>query len=342
MASVIYNLGGVSKGKEINIGWLIGRPVIASIAMGVFSPLFAKYFFSPVFRWYVEHHFVRFKHVANVVLMVVVLCAFVSIADFAGASVLYGSFLAGTFLSSLPCTHPDAPFMALSREHGESDPEKTPSFVHTFEKYFLDAQQYVLQPMFFASIGFAIPFKKLWTGEAVWKGVVFSLLMLFGKAAVGFFIPTWDFFARRPRVSIPTLAKSTWKPATLLGMAMVARGEIGLLIIQIGLNETTFLSQEAFITAAWAIVLNTVIGPRPRRPAAQKARQGDMHRRALGAQGDLTRRGVGQRPLRPAQHALDQQAALAHRQPGGQPLAQQEREPRGRRRGGDGEAAERG
>lgn len=44
-------------------------------------------------------------------------------------------------------------------------------------------------------------------------------------------------------------------------MAMVARGEIGLLIIQIGLNQTTFLSEEAFLVAIWAIVLNTIIGP---------------------------------------------------------------------------------
>ena len=42
---------------------------------------------------------------------------------------------------------------------------------------------------------------------------------------------------------------------------MVARGEIGLLIIQIGLNQTPFMSETAFITAAWAIVLNTIIGP---------------------------------------------------------------------------------
>ena len=53
----------------------------------------------------------------------------------------------------------------------------------------------------------------------------------------------------------------TWKPATFLGMAMVARGEIGLLIIQIGLNDTPFLTEEAFTTATWAIVLNTIIGP---------------------------------------------------------------------------------
>ena len=55
--------------------------------------------------------------------------------------------------------------------------------------------------------------------------------------------------------------KRSWKPATFLGMAMVARGEIGLLIIQVGLNQTPFLSEPAFVTAAWAIILNTIIGP---------------------------------------------------------------------------------
>lgn len=55
--------------------------------------------------------------------------------------------------------------------------------------------------------------------------------------------------------------KSHWTSATLLGMAMVARGEIGLLIIQLGLNDTSFLTEEAFLVAIWAIVLDTIIGP---------------------------------------------------------------------------------
>lgn len=47
----------------------------------------------------------------------------------------------------------------------------------------------------------------------------------------------------------------------LLGSAMVARGEIGLLIIEVGYNETSYVSQDGFITAVWAILLNTIIGP---------------------------------------------------------------------------------
>lgn len=47
----------------------------------------------------------------------------------------------------------------------------------------------------------------------------------------------------------------------LLGSAMVARGEIGLLIIEIGYNATPYVSEEGFISAVWAILLNTIIGP---------------------------------------------------------------------------------
>jgi hypothetical protein len=42
---------------------------------------------------------------------------------------------------------------------------------------------------------------------------------------------------------------------------MVARGEIGLLIIEIGYNDTSYVTEDGFITGVWAILLNTIIGP---------------------------------------------------------------------------------
>lgn len=54
---------------------------------------------------------------------------------------------------------------------------------------------------------------------------------------------------------------ATWLSALLLGAAMVPRGEIGLLIIEIGYNSTSYVSEEGFITGVWAILLNTIIGP---------------------------------------------------------------------------------
>ena len=49
-------------------------------------------------------------------------------------------------------------------------------------------------------------------------------------------------------------------PALLLGMVMVARGENGRLIIEIGYNNTSYVLSDGFMTAIWAILLNTIIG----------------------------------------------------------------------------------
>ncbi|KAK4213365.1 Hsp70 ATPase ssc1 [Rhypophila decipiens] len=268
LVSVIHQLRGIADGS--NLGWIIGRPILASGLLAVLTPLVAKFIAGPLFRRFVEVRFARFKHASNIVLMVFVLCAFLAISAYAGASMLFGAFLTGAFTSSLPSKHPEGPFVGvLSREHGESTAGKSPTFVHTFEKYVSHVQRFILQPLFFASIGFAIPFLDMWTGEIIWKGVVFTLLMLLGKVVVGVCVPLWDLLVDRQRSLLEkgqtltgrSFVPTSWAPATLLGTAMVARGEIGLIIIQIGLNETPFLSQKAFVIAVWAIVLNTIIGP---------------------------------------------------------------------------------
>jgi Kef-type K+ transport system membrane component KefB len=56
----------------------------------------------------------------------------------------------------------------------------------------LDTQQYVLAPLFFASIGFAIPFLDLWTREAIWEGIVYILLTLVAKFMVGLWVAIWS------------------------------------------------------------------------------------------------------------------------------------------------------
>lgn len=172
-----------------NLGWIIGRPIVASIAMTIVTPLVTKYLFAPIFRRFIEYHFARFDHISNIVLMTLVLSAFISIAAFTGTSILFGAFLAGTFLTYLPSKHPEGPFVIMNREEGEREADKSPTFIHTFELYLLDVQKYLMEPLFFASVGFAIPFVDLWTGERIWKGIVYTLLMAFAK--VGRSLSTW-------------------------------------------------------------------------------------------------------------------------------------------------------
>ncbi|SPQ25299.1 db8fb8e5-cc05-442f-b554-96012710f49b [Thermothielavioides terrestris] len=263
LVSLIRNLRGVAgdaDGGGTSLGWTVGRPVLASGLMAVLTPVVAWLVAGPLYRRFVTPSRLQraaaagVAHAFNILLMAAVLCAFLTIAAYAGASVLFGAFLAGAFVSSLPARQ--------AREEGERE---IPVFTDSFEHYLGTPQKYVFQPLFFASIGFAIPFVDLWTGESIWKGVVYALLMAFAKIVVGVMVPVWEFISPRLRQRSsgkrPVSGTATWAPATLLGAAMVARGEIGLVIIQIGLNETPFLSQEAFIIGVWAIVLNTIIGP---------------------------------------------------------------------------------
>ncbi|CAG7978656.1 unnamed protein product [Penicillium salamii] len=291
MLSVIGDLGKLSGGGDsANLGWLIGRPIVASIGMAVVTPIVTKWVFAPFFRKFIEHRFARFDHISNIILMTLVLSAFITIAGFTGTSVLFGAFLAGVFLTYIPSKHPEGPFVVLSREQGEREANKSPTFIHTFEKYLLGPQQYLMEPLFFSSIGFSIPFLKLWTGERIWKGIVYTLLMTFAKCIVGMWVPMWQLVLGvkshkeepheeqktqgQPKIEDNNPSdeeqsdqekrktwKRAWLAATLLGSAMVARGEIGLLIIEIGHNETPYVSDEGFYTGVWAILLNTIIGP---------------------------------------------------------------------------------
>ncbi|KAL2173158.1 Sodium/hydrogen exchanger family-domain-containing protein [Thermothelomyces heterothallicus CBS 202.75] len=275
LVSVIRNLRGIAAagggdgggggGSEApttttsSLGWVIGRPVLASALMALLTPAVARFAAGPLYRrFFAPRVSAGAARVVNFLLMAVVLCAFVAIAAYAGASVLFGAFLAGAFVSSLPGGG------RAEQIGGAGEPR---GFADSFEHYLGPLQRYVLQPLFFASIGFAIPFAELWTGEIIWKGVVYTLLMVSGKLLVGIVVPIWDFIFHRIRKRSSEKRPdsvgvgSSWAPATLLGAAMVARGEIGLLIIQIGLNETPFLTPKAFVIGVWAIVLNTIIGP---------------------------------------------------------------------------------
>ncbi|GMG02463.1 unnamed protein product [Aspergillus oryzae var. brunneus] len=255
MNSIISDLGKLSN-SDANLGWIIGRPIVASVAMAIVTPIVTKFLFAPIFRKYIEFHFARYDHISNIILMTLVLCAFISIAAYTGTSVLFGAFLAGTFLSYLPSKRPDGPFVVMSREEGEQNEDKSPTFVHTFEAYLLGVQTYLMEPLFFASIGFAIPFVQLWTGKRIWR-VWKHLPWTKSKAD-----KTSKESSSAPDVPIETPKdNASMLSALLLGSAMVARGEIGLLIIEIGYNSTEYVSEEGFITGVWAILLNTIIGP---------------------------------------------------------------------------------
>lgn len=187
---------------------------------------------------------------------------------------------------------------------------------HIFKKYFGPALRTVLKPFFFASIGFAIPITRMFSGEVVWRGIVYTILMVFAKLACGLclirftspIIPTralrklvparlsghavWPFRMGTQKSNGPAGAESqgaaaptqtqqpkqkskkpqipkpmSLYPATMLGSAMVARGEIGFLISSVAESNGVFGpstaggSSELYLIVTWAILLCTLIGP---------------------------------------------------------------------------------
>lgn len=180
MVSVISNLGGIEDGGGSNIGWIIGRPIVASFAIGAISPLLARYAVGPLYRRLLEKRVASFGHKASICIMTPVLSAHIVICSYAGASLLFGAFLAGAFLNAISSHSKEA----VQVDGGEM--QEAPGFDVTFETYISGAQAFILEPLFFASIGFAIPFKRLWTGTIVWRGIVFAMLMAIGKVT---FIP---------------------------------------------------------------------------------------------------------------------------------------------------------
>jgi Kef-type K+ transport system membrane component KefB len=75
-----------------------------------------------------------------------------------------------------------------------------------FETYYAAAVHRVLKPFFFASIGLAIPITEMFSGAIVWRGIVYTILMLFGKVITGLWLvrlnvrppkmPSFDFMRR--------------------------------------------------------------------------------------------------------------------------------------------------
>jgi hypothetical protein len=57
-----------------------------------------------------------------------------------------------------------------------------------YEHYYHPAVSKILQPLFFASIGFSIPVTKMFTGSIVWRGIVYTVLMAFAKFICGFWL----------------------------------------------------------------------------------------------------------------------------------------------------------
>lgn len=276
LASIISGLGGGSHGPTQTLGWAIGRPILASTLLALAVFLLAGILDRINIRRYWRLPFVqRHQDKVNLCILLGCLAAISAAAAYAGTSILFGAFLAGLFLSHI----------GGGGESNDTEPGGyPPNFLLIQHCAFGQAQDLIFSAFFFASIGFAIPIRKLWKATVVWQGILYSLFMILSKITVGIWIPLWAPSRRKcpnpksqtmePRTdamhgqeesstseTYSLLARVVY-PSLFIGTGMVARGEIGLLIAQIAYNGGHGpLPDDLFAITIWALVLSTVIGP---------------------------------------------------------------------------------
>lgn len=128
--------------------------------------------------------------------------------------------------------------------------------------------------------------RQMFDGPLIWKGLVYSLLMFIAKAAVGmaiyakfWLISVNQFWARLTALRngtqylVPSIKRPNHLAASIISLAMVARGEIGFLIASLASSSGTLKTnnpddknelknnQEVFLVIIWAISICTLIGP---------------------------------------------------------------------------------
>jgi Kef-type K+ transport system membrane component KefB len=186
---------------------------------------------------------------ASFVYQTGILLAMITGATYAGTSNLYAAYLAGASItwldgcladhkreqlsntsplttqlpggpsrrSSLHRAQPNRP--ASTSEHPSINtdtlaPEHTDecSGKAVYEKYYSPAIESLLRPLFFASIGFAIPITRMFTGRVIWRGLVYTILMVFAKVICGLWLVRFASMPRAKAISkvLPSIKLTTF------------------------------------------------------------------------------------------------------------------------------------
>jgi Kef-type K+ transport system membrane component KefB len=213
MVQVISNLGGD------NFRWVtVVRPVLVSVAFAVTAPVVCLFVVRPATLYLNRHREAHPRATINKVLCstntafmvyTLVLIALVTGATYAGTSNLFAAYIAGASVSWWDSEVPHVDTRASKpQKAGEKDDVATASAPTTsviegprpaapvnltrgsaiYEHYYHAAVSKILQPLFFASIGFSIPITKMFKGSIVWRGMVYTVLMAIGKLVCGLWL----------------------------------------------------------------------------------------------------------------------------------------------------------
>ncbi|KAG0032755.1 hypothetical protein BGZ81_010154 [Podila clonocystis] len=158
-------------------------------------------------------------------LMIIVGIVYSILAEYLGSSRLLGAFVAGIFFS---------PISALRL---------------LYEEQITHRVQPAMTAIFFATIGFAIPLTQILDLALFGWGTLYAVIASLSKLVTMFLAPA----------STPDECTDKQGARWLVGTAMVARGELGLLMVQQALLQGV-IGRSTMVVTTWSIVLCTLAG----------------------------------------------------------------------------------
>ncbi|KAG5945003.1 hypothetical protein E4U59_006480 [Claviceps monticola] len=276
LVQVISNLG--KEGASITVSIVI-RPLLVSVGFIVLTPLLCLFLVRPLMRRISQvrkrlgpgacSRLLASEHLSLLVHTLILLGTFNLFAAYiAGASVSWwDSTGSDKGESSAANASADGNIIRPSVDEGNKGnqtssakatgsktikEDSTFSGLQVYEIYFSTPVDRILKPFTFVSIGFSIPITKMLSGDIVWKGFVYAMLMILAKLACGICL-----------VRISMFLPASWKTATesarqilrLKAMprmgfgrekyAIVARCEHGFLPLEAAAEAHDILSAES-------------------------------------------------------------------------------------------------
>ncbi|KAI9670712.1 MAG: hypothetical protein M1817_003821 [Caeruleum heppii] len=226
MVQVISNLGASQSSFNAVV---VIRPLAVSIGLGLVLMIFCRFVVRPwsacivSSRSYMSKLF-QSKH-SSFVVHTIILVGLVAVANFAGTSSLYAAYLSGASICwwdsevvhlniSRIRADPSASDRTENRSrdssrgagNNEDDANVETSEHNRQDQTRLDTDASP-SDIYAASIGFSIPITLMFNRQILWRGLVFTVLMLFAKLFTGIWLVrvtySWPKLLRLRRLSLP-------------------------------------------------------------------------------------------------------------------------------------------
>ncbi|KAF9202272.1 hypothetical protein BGZ59_002249 [Podila verticillata] len=165
--------------------------------------------------------------------MVIIGFGYSILAEYLGSSRLLGAFVTGVFFSAFE------------------------DLCHQYEKQIAHKIQPVMSAVFFSTIGFAIPLTKILEPVLFGWGLVYAVIATLSKLTTMFAVPAK--ISPSEENLKDGVSVSRYNARWVVGAAMIARGELGLLMAQQAQMQGV-MGQTAMVITIWSIVLATLFG----------------------------------------------------------------------------------